>query len=107
VTEYLEKQKSPQKEICHQLRGIILRTFPNIKEEMRWGVPTYGEGKLYFVALKDHVNLGFSMANLSREEQQLFEGSGKTMKVIMLHSIDDISEQRIVDLLKIVWGKSK
>ena len=107
MTEYLEKQKSPQKEICNQLRGILLRTFPNIKEEMRWGVPTYGEGKLYFVALKDHVNLGFSMANLSREEQQLFEGSGKTMKVIMLQSIDDISEQRIVDLLKIVWGKSK
>ncbi len=51
--EYLEKQKSPQKEICQLLRSIIFRTFPNVKEEMKWGVPTYADGEYYFVALKD------------------------------------------------------
>jgi len=59
VDDYIEKQISPQKEICRQLRAIILRTFPGIKEEMKWGVPTYGEGKYYLVSLKEHVNLGF------------------------------------------------
>ena len=102
VEEYLKKQNSPQKEICQQLRTIILKTFPNIKEEMKWGVPTYGEGKYYFVSLKDHVNLGFSMVNLSKEEQQRFEGSGKTMKVVSIHSTDEISEDRIVELLMLV-----
>jgi hypothetical protein len=72
VEEYLQKQKSPQKEICQQLRTIILRTFPSIKEEMKWGVPTYAEGKYYIVSLKEQVNLGFSMINLSKEEQQGF-----------------------------------
>jgi len=105
VEEYLQGQKSPQKEICQQLRAIILNTFPNIKEEMKWGVPTYGNGKFYIVSLKDHVNLGFSMANLSKEEEQLFDGSGKTMKVIGIHSIDKIDEQKIVKLLKLVWDK--
>jgi len=99
VNEYLEKQKSPQKEICQQLRIIIFRTFPDIKEEMKWGVPTYGDGKFYIVSLKYHVNLGFSMANLSKEEEQLFDGSGKTMKVIGINSVDDIDEQKIVKLL--------
>jgi hypothetical protein len=102
VDDYIEKQKSPQKEICQQLRAIILKTFPSIKEEMKWGVPTYGEGKYYFVSLKDHVNLGFSIANLSKEDQQFFEGSGKTMKVIIIGSLDDIDEDRIVELLKLV-----
>ena len=36
VDEYIGKQKSPQKEVCMQLRGIILGTFPNIEEEMKW-----------------------------------------------------------------------
>jgi uncharacterized protein YdhG (YjbR/CyaY superfamily) len=48
IDEYIEKQKSPLKEICNQLRKIIFKTFPNIKEEMKWGVPSYGEGKYYF-----------------------------------------------------------
>jgi hypothetical protein len=105
VDDYLEKQKSPQKEICHQLRAIILRTFPSIKEEMKGGVPTYGEGKYYFVSLKEHVNLGFSMTNLSQEEQRRFEGSGKTMKVITIHSIEEINEDRIAELLNLVATK--
>jgi uncharacterized protein YdhG (YjbR/CyaY superfamily) len=105
VEEYLQKQKSPQKEICQQLREIILGAFPSIKEKMKWGVPTYGDGIFYFVALKDHVNLGFSVANLSKEEQQRFEGSGKTMKVIMINSMDEINKQQIIDLLKLVLEK--
>jgi len=105
VEEYLQKQKSPQKEICQQLRETILKTFPGIKEEMRWGVPTYADGKYYIVSLKDHVNLGFSTAGLSKAEIELFEGSGKTMKVVKIHSIDEIVEDQIVELLKLVWIK--
>ena len=59
VDEYIEKQKSPQKEICQKLRQIILNSYPDILEEMKYGVPYYGD-KYYIVALKTHVNLGFS-----------------------------------------------
>jgi len=52
VENYITKQKSPQKEICQQLRKIILKTFPDIEEKMWVGVPWY-EGKYYIVALKD------------------------------------------------------
>ena len=104
VDDYIGKQKSPQKEICQQLRGIILRTFPGIEEEMKWGVPTYAKRKFYIVALKDHVNLGFSMEGLSEDEQKRFEGSGKTMKVIKISSIKEINESEIVELLRLVCG---
>jgi hypothetical protein len=101
VKEYIEKQKSPQKEICYRLRDIILKTFPGIKEEMKWGVPTFSGGKYYIGALKEHVNLGFSINGLTKEEIALFEGSGKTMRHIKVRTPGDIDEKRIVKLLNI------
>jgi hypothetical protein len=104
VEKYIEKQKSPQREICHKLRTIILKTFPDIKEEMKMGVPWY-EGKYYIVALKDHVNLGFSLKGLSKKGIKLFEGGGKTMKHIKLYSLKEIDEKKIVKLLRVVKKK--
>jgi hypothetical protein len=105
VDEYIEKQKSPQKEICQKLRKIIFKTFPDIKEEMKWGVPSYENGKYYIAALKTHVNLGFSLKGLSKEEIALFEGGGKTMKHIEISSLKEIDEEKISKLLKIVKNK--
>ena len=104
VGEYIEKQKSPQKEICQKLRGIILNTFPDIKEEMKYGVPYYGN-KYYIVALKTHVNLGFSIKNLTKKEISLLEGSSKTMRHLKVNSIETINEDKILKLLKMVMDK--
>jgi hypothetical protein len=104
VRSYIEKQKSPHKEILQKLRGIIVKNIPGIHEQMKLGVPWY-EGKYYIVALKDHVNLGFSLEGLSKEEEGLFEGSGKTMKHIKFYSLNDIDEERIAGLLRIVKSK--
>ena len=104
VENYIEKQKLPQREICQKLRKIILKTFPNIKEEMKLGAPWYEE-KYYIVALKDHVNLGFSLKGLSKEEAELFEGGGKTMKHIKISSLNEIDDAQIVKLLKVVKDK--
>jgi hypothetical protein len=102
VEAYIQKQKSPQKEICQELRKIILKTFPDAKEEMKWGVPAFANGKFYIVALKDHVNLGFSIKGLSKDQMALFDSGGKTMKHIEIGTMQDIDEKRIVKLLKLV-----
>ena len=104
VEKYIEKQKSPQKEIVQKLRIVILKTFPDINEEFKMGVPWY-EGKYYIGALKDHVNLGFSLKGLSKEERELFEGNGKTMRHIKIWSLEDFDEKKIVKLLKLVDKK--
>jgi len=111
VTTYIQKQQSPQKEICQRLRKIILSTVPDINEKMIVGVPCYGHtkeepcGKYYIAALKDHVNLGFSLKGLSKEEQGFFEGTGKTMKHIKVYTVEGIDEKKIVRLLKLVNEK--
>jgi hypothetical protein len=105
IDDYINQQKSPQKEICQSLRSLIFKTLPATKEEMKWGVPAFADGKFYIVALKDHVNLGFAIKGLSQEEIALFDGGGKTMKHIEVDKMDNIDEKRIVGLLKLVDKK--
>jgi hypothetical protein len=88
VTDYFDKQSSPQKEICHKLRSIVLKTLSNKGEEMKWGVPAFLGGKLYIVALKDHVNFGYN------------DGS-KKMKHVEIKSLDDIDSKKIIELIKL------
>jgi len=102
VDAYIMKQKSPQKEVCQQLRELVHRTLPEVGEEMKWGVPTFGGGKFYIVALKTHVNLGFSLKGLSKEETALLSGSGETMRTVEIAETKDIDETKIVHLLKLV-----
>ena len=109
VDQYIDKQKSPQKEICTKLREIILKNYPDLIEEMKWGVPSYlGEDdgekypKYYFVALKDKVHLGFSNKGLSEEDIQQFDGTGKETVHIKFRFIEDIIEENIIPLMKLI-----
>jgi hypothetical protein len=105
IDEYINRQASPQKEICQHLRALILKTIPDAKEEMKWGVPAFADGKFYIVALKDHVNLGFATKGLSKEEIALFDGGGKTTKHVEVNSLEAIDEKRLTGLLKLVAEK--
>jgi predicted GIY-YIG superfamily endonuclease len=100
VQKYIEKQTSPQREICLKLREIILKTFPDAKEEMKWGVPVFADGKYYLGAMKNQVNLGFSINGLTEKQLAMFEGNGKTMRHIKIRTLADIDEKKIVKLLK-------
>jgi hypothetical protein len=65
---------------------------------MRLGVPYYDD-KYYIVGLRDHVNLGFLIIGLSRENIAKLQGKGKTTRHLELSSVQDINEDQIVDLL--------
>jgi hypothetical protein len=105
IEDYIGKQPSPQKEVCHDLVALIQKTFPGVKEEMKWGVPAFADGTFYIVALKNHVNLGFSLKGLTKEDEKLFDGGGKTMKHIQVAARSDIDKKRIIKLLKLVDSK--
>ncbi len=101
VSDYITKQPSPQKEICQELRSIILETLPDIQEEMKLGVPWY-EGLIYIVSLKDHVNLGFALDKLPEEEANKLKGGGKTMKCLELRSLNEIDPTEVKRLIGLV-----
>ena len=106
VDDYIKKQKSPQKEILKKLRKLIRKTLPKAEEGFRVGVPWYGK-KFYLVGLKDHVNIGFSVQGLPKNDLELFEGKGKLMRHIKVFTVNEIDEKKITKLLKLVQRKSK
>ena len=106
VSEYVGKQKSPQKEIINQVRRIFHKTLPNCEEKMRWGVITFAAGKFYIAAMKNRVHVGFAITGLNEDEISLFEGSGKTMRHIKLPTLEEIDEKKLVKLIQIVDKKA-
>ena len=68
------------------------------------GVPWY-EDKFYIVALRDHVNLGFSVKGLSEQEKALFEGKGQMMRHLKFYSVEEIDDAKLKKLLKLVAEK--
>ncbi len=106
VGEYIEKQKSPKKEVIQKVRKIFLQTLPSCKEKNAWGAIVFDGGKFYIGAMKNCVHVGFAINGLNKEEIGLFEGSGKTMRHIKIHSLEDIDEKKLVKLIKLVDKKT-
>lgn len=106
VQEYINKQKSPQKEILKKIRKIFLKTIPHCDEKRTWGVVTFAEDKFYIAALQEKVHVGFAVKGLSKEEVSRFEGNGKTMRHIKIKTLKDINERKLINLIKLVNKKS-
>ena len=103
ATEYIAKQKSPQKEIIVKLRKIILKE--GLKETMYVGVPWYE--KFYLVGLKDSVNMGFCVDGLNEKEMTLLKGKGKLMRHLKFKNESEIKKEDIVKLIKLIRSKTK
>src|SRR4030067_2441334 len=99
---YIEKQKSPQKEILQKVRKIFQKTLPNCEEKMTWGVVTFASGKFYIAAMKDRVHVGFAVTGLSEDEVSMFEGSGKTMRHLKIPTLESIDENRLIKMIEMV-----
>ena len=106
VEEYIEKQKSPQKEILQKVRKIFQKTLPGCDEKTAWGCVTFAQNKFYIAAINDRVHVGFAISGLNEEELGLFEGTGKTMRHIKIHKLEDIDEKKLVELIKMVDKKA-
>ena len=107
VLEYINKQKSPQKEIIKAVRKIFFKTLKNCDEKFGWGVITLSGGKFYLAAMKERVHVGFSIIGLDKEEIKLFEGTGKTMRHIKIPGLKSIDEPKLKKLIKLVDKKAK
>jgi len=103
---YIKKQKSPQKEILQKVIKIFQKTLPDCEEKMMWGVITFAEGKFYIAAMKNRVHVGFAITGLNKEEINMFEGNGKTMRHIKIPELKNVDEKTLVKLIKMVNEKA-
>ena len=106
VKDYIEKQDSHLKKIIKKVRDLFFELIPNCDEKMAWGLSVYGGDRFYIAAMKNRVHVGFSIIGLEKDEIKLFEGSGKTMRHIKLHSLNDIDDKKLIELIKLVDKKA-
>jgi len=106
VKQYIDKQKSPQKEIILAVRKIFFETITGCKEKFDWGVISLCEKKFYIAAMKTRVHVGFSIIGLDNEEIKDFEGGGKTMKHIKIPDLESIDVPKLKKIIKLVNKKS-
>ena len=106
IKEYIEKQDPILKEMILKIRDIFLKTLPNCKEQFAWGVIVYGGGKFYIAAMKNRVHVGFAITGLDKEEIDMFEGTGRTMRHIKLHSLEEINVESLVKMINMVNNKA-
>ena len=99
VEAYFKRQKGPVRDICIGLRTMILKAYPGISEEMRYGAPWYG-GRFYIAAFRDHANLGFSVSGLTSRERALSDGAGRFMGHVKVFPGTEIDRKRIGKVLE-------
>lgn len=84
VKKYLDKQKSPQREILLKIRKLILEVAPQAKERLGYGVPAFDlrGGLVLYAAFKEHVGLYPEPAAIKAFEKELagYETSKGTIK---------------------------
>lgn len=105
VAWYFNKQLKRKKSICLQLRTIILESFPDVKEECRWGAVVYNDGMFYIGSVRRGVNLGFTITSLSTEELKFFNGSGRTIRHLKFETLSDIDKEHLIFLFHLVANK--
>lgn len=106
VKKYIEKQEDFKKELLYKSRELLIKSIPDCLEEFKWGVPVYDDGKFYLAAMKTRVHIGFTITGLSKEEVSEFDGTGKTMRHIKIHSMDELDEEKLRSLIKLVHEKT-
>ena len=59
VSEYIEKQPSPQKEILKKIRELIRKLIPTAIEKMSYGAPAFrlDDKQILYAAFKNHVGI--------------------------------------------------
>lgn len=84
-----------------QIRGIILKCSKDLREEIKWGNPTYNLNKLVcsIHTHKAHLTLNF-FNGAKLKSSHLLEGTGKGMRHLKFYTAKDIDKTKIQLLLK-------
>ena len=115
-TDLLDLTEENLRPIVVALRTVILEIDPNACEIVRLGdrAATYGigpkkmkEGYTYILPHKSWVNLGFYKGASLEDSSGLLEGTGKNMRHIKIHSVEDTEKMEIKKLIKLALDERK
>lgn len=94
--------------IVKKLREIILEIHPDAYEIVQLGYRSItfavgpkkmSDGHTYIITHKSWVNLGFYYGVKLNDKSNILEGTGKNMRHIKIHSIEEINSKEIKELI--------
>lgn len=102
VDEYIAKQKPALQEIAKNLRNLVKKAAPELREEMKWGFPCYvgADNICYIMVTGKWVDLGFFRGVDLKDTKGLLEGSGKGRRHIKIHRLEDIDTATTTAMVK-------
>lgn len=94
--------EEPLRQAGEELRRLILKADPELKESIKWGNPVYEKGGLvcYLAAAKIYVSLGFFNGASLSDPDQLIEGTGKKMRHIKVRHVDEVMSHQFTAWVK-------
>lgn len=99
IDKYINSLQGEFKEICKNLREVILSADKDLDESVKWGRPVYSKNGLIcgFSAFKNHVGLNFFNGALINDKYDLLksETNAKSMRSIKFTNINSINKTAI------------
>lgn len=106
VDEYFLAQEEPYQSIMLYVRGVILKTLPDIKERCSYKIPFYNIDKKPMIYLnilkgKNYVDVAFVQGILLENNFPVLKNDNKRKQVrsIQLKTIEDLDHENFVELL--------
>jgi hypothetical protein len=100
-------KKSPYvkelRKVVRALRGFVRKIVPGTRETVNsWGVPTFEKKApfCFFMVGKNHVTFGFHFGTSLPDPEGLLEGTGKNMRHVKLHTMEDLEQKGLKNLVQ-------
>lgn len=92
VAPWFKKLKPEVKPIADALHELITAAAPELKPELKWGMPHYTKNGMVcaLMGAKKHVSIFFHRGKLLKDPKKRLQGSGKTVRSIKFTSVDQI-----------------
>jgi hypothetical protein len=104
VQESFETLNPALKPIAEAIREMVLAQSPEIKEELKWGMPNYTYDRLmaYIIFAKSRVSLGFHKGSkiASADDRGILEGAGTFMRHVKLTSLEKADWEYLAKLTR-------
>jgi hypothetical protein len=92
VTDYINLATPKQLETLESLRSFIHQTIAGTTEDFKWGMPIFKKNKTFtYLKFSDkYVTLGFYNIDRIKDDKNILEGDGKTMRHVKIRKTEDI-----------------
>ena len=89
--------------IVRALRGAVQGVSTDIVESIKWNALCFFKGDRPFVGImpyKKYISVIFDRGSEMTDELGVLEGSGKQMRHIKIHTMDEIKQKKVVQYIR-------